>query len=106
MSNTTTMNGPIITITGLDADWLWNSDTVFTNGIKVHSIRFHPSGANDIMIIHDHGIDGAEIFSVKCSGDTDDRVQYYNGAWLRPVIDITDCTLSSAAAAKVTIHVV
>lgn len=106
MSNTTTIQGPIITISGLDADWIWSTDTVFTNGIKVHSIRFHPSAANDVMIINDHSIGGPEVFRVKCSGDTDDRVQYYDGAWLQPCIDISDCTLSTAANCRVTIHMV
>ena len=105
MSNTTTINGNTITITGLDADWSWDSDTPqYVAGLFIDSIRFHPSGPNDVFIVHEGGINGAELFSAVCSDNTDDRIQYYHGLVQHPVIDISDCTLTTAASAKLTIQ--
>jgi len=104
MSNTTSIVGNAITISGLDADWVWSTDTPFTNGIKCHSIMFHPSAANDILIVNDESISGSELMRVKCSGDTDDRIVYLGGRWCKPCIDISDCTLGTAANARVTIQ--
>lgn len=106
MANTTTVDGRFITITGLDTDWVHSVDLpnpINKGQLYVQSIRFHPSGA-DVFVVHDESIDGAEVFSVKCLGDTDDRIQYYHGRGMRPVIDISDCTFATAANAKVTIE--
>lgn len=117
MANVTNIRWPFITIT-LDGSTDWTmaatgdaagsttlmSDFV-TTGLKVLSIRFHPSTANDIMIVHEEGLDGAEMFYAKCSGDTADKIQYYGGAWMHPIIDASDCTLGDATKAWVTIHV-
>lgn len=108
MANTTTIGKNHIQITGLDADWTWNtelSEHAHMNGIIVKSIQFNPSGANDVFIIHEGGIDGASIFEVKCTGDTDNRVKYFDPPLhCAPVIDISDCTLATAANAKVIIE--
>lgn len=108
MANTTVQSRNTIQITGLDADWLW--DTEFSEiaaslgGMWVRSIQFNPSAANDVMIINDGGIDGPSIFDVKCTADTDQRVKYFDPPlYCAPVIDITDCTLGTAANAKVII---
>ena len=65
MANTTTVNGRFKQITGLDADWKWNSDlpTEFQlgGGIMIKAIQFHPSAQNDRMIIREGHIDGAAI---------------------------------------------
>ena len=56
-ANTTLMGAGSLTITGLDADWLWSSHFTATNGYpngpKIKSIQFNPSAANDIMIVHE-----------------------------------------------------
>lgn len=117
MANTTTINWPFITVV-LDGstDWTLSAtgdasgsttklSSMANSGLKLKSIRFHPSGANDVMIVHENGLDGADIFYAKCSGDTSDKVQYYGGAWVNPLIDASDLTLSSAADAKITFHV-
>ena len=108
MANTTKLNGHFITITGLDADWSLSTDLpqFSGTGLKVYSIRFNPSGANDVMIVHENGIDNAEVFRVKAAAGTDDRIQYYDPSeWMFPVIDISDCVLATAANAAVTIHI-
>lgn len=105
-TNTTTQDAGIIQITGLDADWFWNvsTDAGLSYCINITSIEFVPSAANDRMIIHDGGIDGVPIFDSGIVSDTDTRIKYFSGdKCLKPVIDITDCTLGTAASAQVTI---
>jgi hypothetical protein len=117
MANTTTINWPFITVV-LDGstDWTLSAtgdaagsttklSSMSETGLKLNSIRFHPSAAGDIMVVHENGLDGADIFYAECSAGTSDKVQYYNGAWVNPLIDASDLTLSSAAGAKITFHV-
>lgn len=107
MANTTTITGKQILITGLDADWLWGT-AIGSTAARLRSITFIPSAANDRMIVHEGGIDGAELFDTGIVSGTDARTKYFgdNGFWCNPVIDISDCTLSAAANAKVILEVV
>ena len=59
------------------------------------------------MIIRDDGIDAAEFFDPgKQADDYDGRVLYFREPLeVNPVIDITDCTLGTAANAKVMIYI-
>ena len=100
MANTTVVAGQTIQVTGLNADWSALVDV--GKRITISSIQYTPSGA-DIFIIHDRGIDGVELFHVKCADDKDQRIKYFNPAiHVNPVIDITDCTLVVAANAVLT----
>ncbi len=109
MANTTVKSRATIQITGLDADWTWDTDGGFNtfHGVRVSSIQFLPSAASDVMIVHDGGVDGADIFN---SGPTVGTSPLYKNfdppVLLRPVIDISDCTLDSAGDAKVIIDYV
>jgi hypothetical protein len=107
MANTTTRSGRIITITGLDANWNLATDMpdYSTSGLSVRSIRFNPSAANDKMIIRESSSAGPLIFRVMASAQTDDRIQYYYGQWMKPTITIDQCTLSAASSAYVTIEI-
>lgn len=118
MANTTTLHDKFLTITGLDADWTTPGDLpgFLPSGICVKSIRVHPSATGDIIIIKNgkgsHKTAAAtiattatapEILRAKFSADTDQRVSYHNeGNRMFPFIDISDCTLSNAANARVT----
>ena len=107
MANTTTETGRQITVTGLDTDWLWVTET----GMKkacLRSITFIPSAANDRMIIHEGGIDGAVLFDTGIVSGTDARTKYFgdDGFWCYPVVDISDCTLGTAANAALTFEIV
>lgn len=109
MANTTTVGRGTIVITGLDSDWSYSTDGGFDSdiGCKVSSIQFLPSAANDIMQIHDGGVDGALIFDSGPAGGTAPIFKNFDPPrWVRPVIDISDCTLGTAANAKVMIDVV
>ena len=115
-ANTTLVGSSLTTIeiTGLDADWVWATDIVaasFSSKIdtaKIRSIKFYPSGANDRMIIRDGGIDAATFFdSGLVSAASDPRIEYYvdNPRHIDLVIDISDCTFSNPANAKVVIQI-
>ncbi|MHC4413560.1 MAG: hypothetical protein ACYSW6_11440 [Planctomycetota bacterium] len=110
-ANTTTV-GPSeksIEITGLDVNWVWTTDLAAESSnvsqAKVKAIIFYPSAANDRMIIRDGGIDEATIFdSGAVSGADDPRIVYIDPpSKIELVIDISDCTLDTAANAKVVI---
>ena len=117
MANTTNIRWPFITITpDGSTDWTLaatgdasDSTTLLssyaTSGLKVYSIRVHPSAASDVIIIHEEGLDGASMFEAKFSGDTSDKVQYYGGQWMHPVLDASDCTMDTAANVRITIQV-
>lgn len=115
-ANTTALgsSSSVIQITGLDADWIWATEmaalgfaTRDINATVVTRIVFYPSAAADRMIVHDGGVDTAAYFdSGIVSGSDDPRTKDYPG--IKPVqlvIDISDCTLGTAANAKVLIFI-
>ena len=105
MANTTKLSGCTLQITGLDANWNLDTDMAGTKALKIRSIEFIPSGANDVMIIRNSPAGtatAATIFHVKCADDTDQRIMSFGaGEWFAPCIVIAQCTLSVAASAKV-----
>lgn len=124
MSNTTKLVDRFLQIKGLDADWSIPGDLsdYIKTGLFVKSITFHPSGAGDEMIIKaGHATQATnavavattgtapELFHVKCSGTTDQRIKYFGGdkgirMW--PFIVIADCTFDIAGDARVEIELV
>jgi len=111
MSNTTTTTGQFVEITGLDATWNLATDMAgfSDSGLRVKSIQFKPSAANDIMVVRNKTATGAKIFDVKCIDATDQRIVYFDGpngsgAQMWPYILVTDLTLSVAASAAVKIE--
>ena len=106
MANTTTISGKQILITGLDADWLW-ATAIGSTACYLRSVTFIPSAANDRFILHDGGIDAAELFDTGIVSGTDARTKYFadRGHRCIPTIDISDCTLGTAANCKVILEV-
>lgn len=124
MSNTTKITGNFLQIKGLDADWslVGDLDKSFDkSGIRVKSIKFVPSATDDVMIIKEgdpgyattaalvtaQTATAPELFHVKCVDAYDDRIVYFGGnrgRVMRPFIDISDCTLGTAANARVEIE--
>jgi len=103
MANSTTLTGQTMQITGLDANWNIASDTNWTQ-MKIKSILFEPSGANDEMIIRSTSASGAKLFHATATDTNDQKIKYFFGGRVsKPVITIAQCTLSSAAAATVLI---
>ena len=104
-ANTTDPAIKMITITGLDDDW-YGTKVGYPNGIELWAVVFYPSGTSDVMIIHDNSLTGDEIFdSGYCADGFDKVVLYYPPKmFVKPVIDISDCTFGTAANAKVKIY--
>jgi len=115
--NTTvvTAQDQVITITGLDPageDWDASTETetmgLLRNGVlKVWAVVFIPSATDDRMIIRDDGIDEPEFFDPGKNADAyDSRVLYFREPLeVNPVIDVSDCTITTPANAKVMIYI-
>lgn len=121
-ANTTTYDDGTITITGLDADWVFATEMAalrtagsqypkeFDNKgyITIESIVFIPGATDDRMIIHSSGgIDASPIFDTgKVADAYDTRIQYYPfGRLATPHIDISDCTLSAGTLANCVVKI-
>ena len=104
-ANTTDPAEKLITITGLDEDW-YGTNVGYPNGIELWAIIFYPSATGDRMIIHDNGLDNDEIFDSGIVADQNDRTVFYcpPKMFVKPVIDISDCTIETATSAVVKIY--
>lgn len=102
---TATRNGNVVELTTIDADWNW-FDTFpdNRNGIEVQTILFRPSGTNDVLVIEEATPDGPTIMYVRCNDTYDQRVLYLNGSKVRPLLDYSDCTISTPADAS--LHII
>jgi hypothetical protein len=98
-ANSTTHGRGSVTIAVLDAeDWEYDTDGGFNAniGMLVSSIQFIPSAASDRMIIHDGGVDAAEIFDSGVTAGVSPIFKNFDPPrWIRPVIDQDDCTFGS-----------
>jgi len=102
-TNTTAIGAHCVTITGLDADW--DSTSHFNFPLDIWCIVFYPSATGDQMIIHNGDLDDEEFYDSDEVADAyDTRVIYFPPNSTNPVIDISDCTLGTAANAKVKIY--
>jgi len=105
-ANTTTPGEKCITIVfDGTTDW-YSTKEGYPNGLDIWCIVFYPSATDDIMIIHDDGLDTWEPFESGLSADKYDKSVLYfpPRTMVKPVIDISDCTLGTAANAKVKIY--
>ena len=108
MATTTTEKGGFITIIWDTAvtDWVYETELPqFPNKIKVKSIQFNPSAANDVFVMREGSLVGTEIINVICADVTDQRVKYFGeGTWMKPYIEADDLTFGVLANARVTIE--
>lgn len=105
--------GTIITITGLDEDLQWSTESDLqnlTHKIKIIQIKFIPSATNDRFIIYDRQSDGtiegpAFFDTGKIADAYDVKVDSMGGgvSVSDPWIDITDCIMTTAADCKLII---
>jgi len=111
-ANTTKISGSTISIvphSTFDADWLWDtelSEHSHMGGIWITAIQFNPSTANDIMIVHNGSdLDGAPLFHSGTVPTIDPKIKYFNPPkYCTPVIDASDCTLTTPETCLVTIE--
>ena len=106
MANTadTTKDGNVINVTysGSGDDWNYSDDGGYSV-MKIRAIIWLPSGANDILVINNEGIDGASIVHWKASAITDTKQMAFGGDGVRfkPHIDLTDCTYADLTITKI-----
>jgi len=91
-----------VTYAGTGADWNCLTDMGLKT-LKVKSIVWHPTAADDILVINEGGIDGPSILHTKASAASDTKVKYFgeNGTWMTPYIDLTDCTFGTVTSTKI-----
>lgn len=87
-------------------DWTWKSGMedggVSPAGIIVYSIQFNPSAANDILILHNGGVDAVEVFNSGPAAGTAPIIKYFpGGKRIKLVLDASDCTFDTAASAAI-----
>ena len=102
----TTGAGTIKIVPDGSTDWLWSeSGQLPINGIVIYSIQFVPSDTSDVLILHDTGIDGVEVFNSGPTDSTAPVIKYFpNGKRVKLVFDASDCTFTTAASAAIYIE--
>jgi len=100
MANTTTSTGKVVTVTGLDADWIWSTDLPDQLKNKpLASVQYSPHAVGDVFVLRNSSLTGAVAFSVKCTADTDQRVKYFTrDEGINPAFESTDLTIGGATA--------
>ena len=109
MANTTTRApGAIHLVLDGSADWSYIDDAHFpaAEGIKIHSIQFNPSAANDILVIRNKTLITGTITHYLKAADVGPVFEpdRFFPMWEYPVIDATDLTLGTPASASVIIR--
>lgn len=91
----------VVQISSIDSDWILTSETGLTQyasgGAPIKAIFFYPGAANDILMVRSSAADTGPVLAKLKSLDGEPRVMYFHDALLKPVIDYSDCTLSSGA---------
>jgi len=100
MANTTVVTGKVVQITGLDADWEWNTDLPdILKNRPLASVLYKAHGANDVFVLRNGSITGAKVFNVKSAGDTSFLFrQFHRDEQVSPVFESTDLTVGGATA--------
>lgn len=104
MANTTVVTGKSVDVSGLDADWVHGTDLAAQTqllGRHLQRVEVVPSAIGDVVVVRNGGIAGA--FSAKfVFTDIAPQVMYYPAdSQVAPAIKISECTLGTAANARV-----
>jgi hypothetical protein len=77
-----------------------------STGIVVRSIQFNTSAANDVLVVHNGGLDAIPIFQNPPAGGVEAHIKYFpGGKRCRPVIDYSDCVVDTDANAIVIMEI-
>lgn len=111
MANQTThSSGGMHIILDGTTDWSYIADGGFAEGIgiKIASVQFNPSAANDVLVIRDKVVaTGTIVHKLGPSAGTENLKDYNDPPeWEFPVIDASDLTLGTPANASVIIRYV
>ena len=95
-----------VTYSGTGDDWNHKDDGGFNHPIKVKSIIWYPTANNDKLVINEGGNDGPSIVQWEASADNDTKqINFANGMWMKPYIDLTDCTFGTVTSTKIIFHI-
>lgn len=103
MAVATLYYGTTFEVASLDANWTMANETHITSakGIRIKSIWFVPSGANDVMVIRDGSATGPRMFYGIALNASEPIRWSYDGAIKKPYIQQSDLTLAASANARV-----
>ena len=88
MADDVVKTGIFVEISGISKDYDYGSDA------SIHSIKFYPGAANDVLVIFNKAVglaEGCKLMSV----DAEPRIEYFEGNIWWPVIDFSASTLSA-----------
>ena len=92
----------VVVISSLDADYNYSTDfAAYTNGVRVQSIQYLPSGLNDKCVIKDYNgsvLVSPEVFYV--SSQCKFATKYFDGRRMKPYYDVSDSNNTCAASAN------
>ena len=100
MSITVNTSGLFTQITP-DGSSDWDSASAFPDGMRVKSVLFYPSAANDVICIREGGATGPVIFQAK---DVEGRglLLDFQGNLIHPYLDQSGCTFDTPANVVIT----
>jgi len=107
MANTIVLSGGVISLTAIDADWLYSATVGLTGRINVHSIELVPAAALDHCVIKDGSAAGATIFDMKCilvNVNYGPYIKYFPPSpGLRPFLPVAEGAYNAAAKVIITL---
>ena len=103
MALATAYYGTTFEITGPDANWniTTESHIASAKGVRIVSIWFVPSGANDVLVIRDGSASGPAMFYGKALNASEPVKHYYKGGIKKPYIQQADCSFAASANVRV-----
>ena len=107
MANTIVLSGGVISLTAIDADWLYSATVGLTGRINVHSIELVPAAAGDHCVIKDGGGTGATVFDMTCIAVNANYAPYIKyfppSPGLKPFLDVGDGSYNAGAKVIITL---
>jgi len=107
MANTIKFTDTVITLTSIDSDWNWyDTITAYASskvGVPIQSIQFRPGATDDVCIIYNETIGEARLIDVKAADEYDDKVRYFHGVILKPVLDYSAGKYSANSSIIITL---
>jgi hypothetical protein len=99
-ANTETQEGNTIMLV-LDGTTNWDSRINNPGGLNLFMVVFSPSAAGDNLVVRHNGPDGNIIFPGKSVSGEPLALQFPESLLFKPYIKASDCTLGTAASARV-----
>ena len=97
---TETEQGDTVTLSSIAADWTWSGNCRMYGGgrgTRLNYILWSPGSADDVLVIKEQSPSGPQMFYGWAVDRTDQHIIYYHGSRKRPVIDYSECTLSTGS---------